>query len=260
MFGKLKKISIAIIIFLPFSFLTCLSTQYYGAVKVDSQNLQKKIHKVAIIPPFIPEEIKNVRKDVSKTYEDLIISALKKGKIDSIPSEEYTKIWEPIKKNSGGLFDPLTGKVDENKMATLRQQAIEKMKNKFFIDGYVFINFTIASAIFEKSEASWDGVMDISTGYNSKFVYPNAHGRMPALSLLIIINDLDENILYRNAGGIHLLKYIHPAGYFVDVPIDDLFADKTKDIRAVNAAMKPFYKLFGLNVEQSTVPTAGTSN
>jgi hypothetical protein len=259
MFIKFKNIFIINLSLLSLLFVGCLSMQYYNDLKIDSSNIKSKIHKVIIVPPYIPEEIRKVNEAIPKTYEDLVISALKKANIESIPSEEYAKIWEPIEKKSGGFFDPKTGQLDEKKMTESRKQAMNLVNTKFTADGSVYIFFTIANAIFDKSEASWDGVMEISTGYNTKLLYPNAHGRMPALSLLISMKDLDENIIYRNAGGIHLLKYIHPTGsYFVDVPIDQLFIDNSKNERAVNAAMKPFLELYGIIVEPITPPTTGT--
>jgi len=130
----------------------------------------------------------------------------------------------------------------------------EQMKERFSADALVLpyvrrvtANFT--SLPFAGISARWDGASEsIVTSGVDNVLTPNVSGQVPALSLIVRIEDLGGALLYANAGGIQVVEKLKPmAGAFrresfVAVPSGEIFADPQRIQQAVNYALDPFFK------------------
>ena len=213
----------------------------------------------AVIPPYDPflksrSEIFNTvnvlsmtpvilldfdRKDeLAARYEALITERLETAGFKVIPSSEYSSIWDPMIEQSGGMFDPITGDVDEEKLAAVRLHTTNELVAKFDIDAYVRPRIMVVKASWNSNTATWDGVTDHTTGkggFWADLFGPQATGTIPALSLILPLTGTSGETYYVGRGGIQL--YAHYKGGFVDVPESMLFVDPEKDVNAVNVAL-----------------------
>jgi hypothetical protein len=249
---KIKTLLIIIMFFLSFNIFGFDIKAENSCFKINTDKFKSNVHIIAMLPVFGPQSIPN-SKDISKRYETLITSILNKANIKVIPPEEYFKIHIPIREKAGALYDPMTGKPDEEKLKQVNEQTIEEMKKKHSIDSFIIMRINIVKISWNGNSANWDGVYESTTGKTGLagfFAAPDAKGSIPGLSLTVSIFDTNEILLYFNAGGIQLLKMVSRSG-LVDIPTEQLFTDKSKDVRAVNIAMKSFCVVYGIQVDQN---------
>ncbi len=238
---RLRKIVITISVLTPFVINSCQITPRYNPFRLQSQKLFSRLNTLAVLPVILPKGIKKSDK-VAERYEYLIRKALKNINIKTVPSNEYKKLLNAHKKKVGGFFDPMSGKADSEKIEGAHNLIMKKMKDSYPFEGILSISVSVVQASWSGNGAAWHGVKESTTGREGCLSgAPDAFGTMPALSLVVSIYDLEDNLYYMNYGGIQLLTRVI-GKQFYDIPNDDLFIDKTRDIRAVNIALEPLFK------------------
>ncbi len=182
------------------------------------------------------------RKDeVAARYEALITERLEAGGFKVIPSSEYSSIWDPMLEQLGGVFDPITGEADEEKLEALRTHTTNELIAKFKIDGFVIPRIDVTTASWSGNTATWDGVTDETTGkggFWASLAASDKYGSVPALSLILPLFSTSGEAFYVGRGGIQLSAYLK-GGRFVDVPESMWFVEPERDVNAVSIALAP---------------------
>lgn len=192
---------------------------------------------VLIMTPVILSDFDR-KGEVAARYEALITERLETAGFKVIPSSEYSSIWDPMIEKLGGVFDPLTGDIDKEKLEAARLHTTNELIRKFDIDCYVRPRIIVTKASWGGNTATWDGVTDHTTGkggFWATIFAPEATGTIPALSLVLPLTGTSGEIYYVGRGGIQL--FAHYKGGFVDVPKSMLFVDPERDVNAVNVAL-----------------------
>ncbi len=182
------------------------------------------------------------RKDeVAARYEALITEQLETAGFKVIPASEFSSVRDPMIEQLGGVFDPITGQADEEKLKAVQLHITNELITKFDIDGYVRPRVEVTTANWNSNKATWDGATDETTGkegFWADFFGPQATGTIPALSLILPLTGTSGVTYYVGRGGIQLIAHVE-LGTFTDIPESMWFVEPERDVNAVNVALAP---------------------
>jgi len=211
----------------------CATTPAYNPFRVPQSDFYLKIRTIAMSPLVVPKWVGSSEAVRSK-MEDRIKTQLEESGFKIIPREKFQEIWDRFLDQMGGYFDPLTGKIDNEKLETIRSYARREMSLKYGADAFLHPRIELVGAKVDGFSAIWDGTTD---SIIFKEWYGAYQGVTNALSLAIIIEDTNGVDLYINRGGIQVASKIY-MGRFVSVPTSELLADEERNMEAVYIALK----------------------
>jgi len=218
---------------LAFAMGGCATTPTYNPFQVPRNDFYLKTKTIAMSPLIVPDWVGSSEATRSK-MEDRIKTQLEEAGFKIIPRDKFGEIWDRLLDQMGGYFDPLTGKMDKEKLDTIRSYVRREMSLKYGADAFLHPRIQVVGAKVEGFNAFWDGTMD-------SIIYKDWHevyqGVTSALSLAIIVEDANGVKLYINRGGIQVASKIY-RGKFVSVPASELLADEGRNMGAVYIALK----------------------
>lgn len=202
--------------------------RFYGSLKV-----------VALAPVRAPSDLENAD-EVKARFTATIEARLREAGLRVIPPSEVGPMLEAATAAQGGLFDPVTGKMDEAKAKAAKATALSQLREKLGADALLRTDLRVVSAPLDHDVARWDGVTDqASTGFWKTFLAGSHSGRIPALSFVAWLSGVDGSDLYANAGGLRVLVKVNARGEQVRIPHAELFADEIRNANAVAIALGP---------------------
>jgi hypothetical protein len=212
--------------------------------KVDQEEFYRTVRVVALEPPVIGE-IKQAA-EAQAEFESLAAEKLKEAGLSVIASDKYGSLRESLGKQDGGLYDPVTGKINEAKAKELQKKIFDELRAQYGIDAVARVVVLPRTAYFSACRARWDGVEQAMASCGFLEGGGNYNGRISAISLLVAIRDKEGKILFMNAGGIQLIARLKTgffkAAQFESIAPDDLFVDKLKNRAAVDIALDPLIR------------------
>lgn len=227
-----KRVHISVLM-LAFVLGGCATIPTYNPFQIPQSEFHLKIKSVAMSPLVIPKWVGSSAAVKSK-MEDRIKAQLEGAGFKIIPPEKFQEIWDRLLDQMGGVFDPLTGEIDKEKLETIRSYARREVSLKYGVDAFLHPRIELVGAKVDGFSAFWDGTTD---SIIFKEWYGAYHDVTEALSLSIIIEDTNGVDLYINRGGIQVAFKIYN-GRFVPVPTSELLANEERNIEAVYIALK----------------------
>lgn len=219
----------------------CATAPPHNPFKVERDEILARVKTVAMLPVAFPGKLDR-EAEVAKRYESLIAAELARLNFTVVPASEYAAIWDPMVAKVGGFFDPVTGEADQEKYKAVSDLAVREMVDRHGVDAFLHPRILVVDAYWAYNEATWHGVTESSTGregFWASFAAPAASGRMGALSLAVLITDVNGEPYYVDYGGIQLLYRVSKMSRFSEVPEQELFADPSRDKRAVAISLAP---------------------
>lgn len=211
----------------------------YNPFKISRDDLYGKVKTIALAPVSIPGDLDDPD-PVKAKFESLIEGKLREAGLSVIPSKEGEEIWKQMKEHLGGFFDSITGKRDEAKFKAAREHTLRELHTKFKADAVLHPHITMVKASFADNKAQWHGTEErlTSGGFLEALFGSKYRGGVPALSLVVTVEDIHGADMYVNAGGIQTLAKLS-GGQFIPVPRSELFANEERNVAAVNIALGP---------------------
>lgn len=200
-----------------------------------------KIRTVAMMPVRI-DEIAGKRPDVARHCADLVEARLRAAGFAVVPPAAYSEIRDRINHDLGGIYDPVTGRLKEDKAKALAEYLGREFDEKYPHEAVVFSGIVEHAAEFNGFTATWHGVEESSTGGKDGFWdrlnngVANKYGRMPALSLGFVFRGPDDKAIYGSMGGVQLASRI---GKTIErLPPESLLNDPAKIDNAARIAFE----------------------
>ena len=203
----------------------------------------------ALRAPVLPQEGIVVPHEVATRYLGTLRARLEQAGWWVLPAEAFEGTLREIVLERGGIYDPITGKGDEKKLAAAVEETRRQLAGRYGVGVFVIAGFYQRPAQIIGETASWDGVSEQVAdipGWQKLLV--STRGTTKALSFGLVVEDADGAALHAGLGGIGLTERLE-RDRFVRVPPEELFADPARDRRAVDRA------LAGWLPEPSAVPT-----
>ena len=221
--------------------ITGCVTPVYDPFVISRSEIYERVDTLAMMPLQCPDFDR--KEEVSARYETLITERLEAAGFNVIPSEESSSIMNSKIEDLGGMFDPTTGEVDEEKRQAVSDHLLQELNAKFDFDAYIVPKIEIVKASWNGNSATWDDVTETvsgKTGFWATFKNLEKSGTIPALSLFVVLRDkTDSEGYYVGRGGIQLVAHYGETftGGFVYIPKSDWFVDEEKDVIAVAIAL-----------------------
>lgn len=210
----------------------------YDPFKIPKSEFFAKTKVVALAPLALAVSPDNP--DATREhFESLLDQKLRAIGFTVIPSREYRATWERLSKQIGGIFDPITGKRDEQKIKAVRGYLLEELRTKHQADALLHPIVQVVEAKFQAGHARWHGATEpvIPEGFWNAFLMGDSQGTTSALSLYVTIEDTNGTDIFIQAGGIQLLAKVTSVRRFTPIPQSQLLANADRNKAAVELAL-----------------------
>jgi hypothetical protein len=205
---------------------------------VTRAELLQHYRRVALVPLELAAIEQHDR--VVARYAELLADRLGKLGFEAVAGDDYTGIWEEERKAVGGFYDPSTGVLDSDKLTKSRRKVYAVMRERHGVDAVVAPVVETRAAPFKSGDAQWDNIREsvkAGKGGLGGLFGPDYFGSLKAYSLTVQLFDIDGLQKFEGSGGIQLLQRLAGSQY-VTVPESELFSDPSKDVRAVEIALR----------------------
>jgi len=220
---------------------------FYGSLKI-----------VALTPVDVPSVGDNTEQ-LRFRYSRLIQERLEGAGFKVVGPDQVGPVMSAEAAKIGGLYDPVTGKVDDSKRKAFVQACGAELFARYGVDALLRADVRVVKASVNVDKAHWDGLTEsvkISTFWNALTTYS---GTVPALSLVVRLSRPSGELLYAQGGAIQLLARVSGdfSGGVVRVPESEILTDLERIHGSVDRALDP---LLGPTAKQDeTRPTDTTS-
>jgi len=219
----------------------CAGHAEYDPFLVPEDRIYGTVKTIALYAVLAPSELGSVDPQRGK-FAALIAAQLEAAGFTVVPPEVSDSIWTRLTDSLGGLHDSHTGERDTVKLNTARTLAMSELQARFHADAWLHPYIVFSDAKYEEGDAQWDGAKQSYQSLGKKLLTAllgeGTSGKTKALSLWVVMEDMDGEELYENQGGLQL--YMIPQGQDV-VKIDpaELYADSKRNSTAVRLALEP---------------------
>jgi hypothetical protein len=188
----------------------------YDPYRIPKDQFARQIRTIALLPVALPRATKD-GESVRQTFETLIAEKLRAKGFAVVPSSEFERTWRAFSERMGGLFDPLTGKGDDQKLAAVREHTARELATKHDADAFlsprIAIDFVIPFAgVWGSSYAVW-GEPLVFNGATIGGAPVNIPQAVDAAFLGVSIYDSAWVELYSIRSGIEWVKVFAARGY-----------------------------------------------
>ena len=239
-----KKIA-TILALLTLTLSACQSTPPYVPYKVEKSQIVAMPKKIGIMPTQVFFDIDN-EEEKSNYFHDQLVSQFEKQDFEVITADKWKEIYQKVKDQAGQLYNPKTGKADQEKLKQVKAKARQQYFEKYGVSTILYSAIVPTKASWNKNSANWHGAEQAATGESGFWAYitaPDAYGTVGALSLWVNIEDDNQQDVFIEHGGIQLLSYATYTG-FENLPKSELLIDDIKNSHAVYLSTCRFFELW----------------
>jgi hypothetical protein len=216
----------------------CAAQQKYDPYRAPRDTVQASLKLVAIAPVRVPDDLEDAE-PVKARFDALLAERLGAAGIAVVPAAEVAPVVEAKTKEAGPLFDPETGKIDQERAKARRAAIGQALKERFGADVWIEPQVRVVRAPVGQDVARWDGVSEPVYAGLLQTILVKHSGSVPALSFYVWLSNVEGEYLYVNAGGLQVLDRIALGGRYVKRPRAELFADEERNAAAVALAVEP---------------------
>lgn len=240
----------------------CTSSPRYDPFSVDPAAIGRET--VIVLAPVTSAGDIEIPDSLFPALEDILSDSLFAAGLNVIPSAAFSGIWETIMDDLGGIYDPRTGDVVPDKQATARQRLADELTHQFRAGSILYPEIILVDAEFQDGVARWDGASQAVAGFWARFadilhavadgLSGEDHGSslprgfVAALSLQVILEDLDGIEMYTNWGGLEVVADDETGE---PLPAAELFQDLERLHRAVGISLRPLLESLQTPVTES---------
>ena len=211
----------------------------YDPFKVPREELVARTKTVALTQLALPADIPDPD-HVRDTFRPLIESRMRAAGFAVVLEEEFESRWKRASEGEGGPYDPNSGKFNVEKAKVIRQRVFKSLQSELGVDAVLELGIVPVVVEFAAGRARWDGTFqDMQPGAVVKGVFLGSwsSGKVGALSLVARLRDMEDQILFSNAGGIEVTAKLSFGDKFVPVPVAELLKDPERNAAAVRLAL-----------------------
>jgi len=217
------------------------STPKTNPFAVSKQDIRDRVKTVAVATVRMDDDIPNATQ-AKQDFGELIANELTSLGFQVVPAAEFEKVFNRLRDEAGGFFDPNTGKADNEKYKKVQELCRREMATKFHADAVLYPTITVRMIPFSQDSASWDGVRESLTGagWLEQYFGGTHYGTVPALVFCAGLYDVDNNKMYSKCGGVQLLSKLRGGG-FAKVPDQNVLTDTQRNTNAVAIVFRPLH-------------------
>lgn len=201
----------------------------YDVFLVPGGVFRDSVARVVLAPVVLQTDVA-VPETILQRIDSLIAGELSASGFEVVPAVVYEEIWMRLNEEAGGFFDPYTGERDEGRFQEAVDQLKLELQEAFDPDALVYPEIWPVEVPVSYGTASWDGVKQAAFGVRDVIL---------ALSLVVVIEDMEGRELFVNGGGLEVVEMWSRALGVVRRPTRDMFGDDKRIVDAVEIALHP---------------------
>jgi hypothetical protein len=163
-----------------------------------------------------------------RVLDSLLTTELSAAGYMVVSGAEAGAVWKHLLDSVQGFYDPISGDRDSVKYEAVRRGTMRDLASRLHATLWLHDTITVVSAHWSHN-AKWDGMTE-SVGVGK--------GDVPALSLLVSIEDTSGRTVAFGRGGLQVLYKMHGDKY-ERVPPDKLFTETERMLKGVRLALQP---------------------
>jgi hypothetical protein len=218
---------------------------------VPRAELVTRIKTIGVMPSEVDEAVPNPD-DIATRLEQDIEERLRRAGFTVVPASEMRAIRARGLATLGGLYDPMTGLLNREKLEALREFSTQEYRLHHAVDSTLQLGIVRRRARFSVGWSEWDGVRErvtsksgladvMSQGMETGI---QISGPVPALSLAVSLVDAHGETVYTGMGGLLVLAYPAATDSLVDYNLsadsqDGGLSDPAITGRALTIAVDP---------------------
>ena len=247
----------------------CGSKATHDPFSVEPEQLVGRLQNLALPRVAHPENLP-VTDTILSRFQSGVATTLDGAGFTVIGQDDVAGIWEPILDDIGGYYDPRTGGIIEEKRKAANQRLRRQLRVRYGVDAIVYAELIIVDAPYSDGVARWDGTSQSVAGFWDKLfetvgavadaLVQEPHvsslpvGTAPAVTLQVVVEDLEGRELYVNWGGVAVIADVETGEWLEPA---EAFQDAKRFERAVDIAMQP---LVQRTVQQAQVDSSKIGN
>ena len=223
----------------------CASSKpQYNPFQVKKEDIRDRVKIVALASVRVGDDVPNGT-EARQQFGELVANELGTLGFQTIPATEYEQVFNRLRDEAGGFFDPNTGKADNEKFKKVQDLCRRELATKFHVDAVLYPAIHVYTVHFVQDQAKWDGVRESVSGntlpgWVSALAGTYSSGTVAALSLCVSLRDIDGNNLYTECGGIQLAAKLF-GHTFHKVNDENILTDAQRNTNAVAIAFRAFH-------------------
>ena len=212
------------------------------------------VKTIGVMPLSVADEVPDADA-VSARYEGEIVARLTSAGFVVVLPSAMREIRERVRATLGGLYDPMTGRPINEKVVAYDEFSDSEYRTAHKVDAVLQGAIIMQSVMFSSDKASWDGVVDSSSGrsgvgdFMMSMSGAGVHLHIPDLSMSVSLADTRGKLLYTGAGGLQVLAYERAVvenmlattqQRYIDAKF--ILTDPARDARALSLALDPLLR------------------
>jgi len=207
-----------------------------GKYIIPKEQFYQQVKKVAVLPAennavqFSESSMQEILVLTDKKITDKLLT----NKIfDVIPSDSCRNMMTKLRSEMqiSGFKNPISGEID----TLLKKEYVNKYKDKISAEYLIYSYYISKNENMDNSRVIWDGV--------SQKIYSDTRGyykgTATVVSLVIEIQDKNNNLLWKGIGGVGMLNDGGPTvGRFLNVSPEAVFRLNDKSLDRIDRAVK----------------------
>ena len=200
----------------------------YDLFSVPPEEFHSKVGRVVLAPTVVQTDVL-VPESILVQLDSLIVRKLNSAGFDVVPSFVYEEIWTRLNEEAGGFFDPYTGEQDQELFDETVEQLKQELRDGFDPDAIAYPEVWPVDVPVSYGRAMWDGVERPASGLVEVL----------ALSLIVVVEDMDGTELYVNGGGLGVTQAWDRTLGIVPLPPAAIFQPEDCLANAVDVSLNP---------------------
>lgn len=229
--------------------LASAAAEKYDPFKIPRDQFYAEVTRIAVEPLVLPSNTAEPEA-LRAQFEAYVRTALEEYGFQVIPSVEFERRWNELAEKMGGLYDPVSGKGDDEKLKIVHKLVREDLAASFGADATLrsLISFgeldvwakdvTVDQQGTPTSYVSWMAATEPVTwrGAPIKAFYANRPQRVTGARFSAFIFGLGQAMLYDIMVPIRWSR-VYVMGSYEERPDGEALGDKELNRRAVRAAL-----------------------
>jgi len=191
----------------------------------------ERIRVVAVAPVTVDADLEIPNQSVTK-LESAIEEILGEVGFEVVPAFEVAGAWQYIVDETAGFYDSFSGERDEGLYERARGRLRQDLRSRFEADAILHPELWYGLVPFAYGLAEWDGARQAVYGAYGM------SGEVRALSLVVLLEDLEGNELYAHGFGFATIDAWHNNDW-LPLNLEGVVQDTKMVVDAVAGAFAP---------------------
>lgn len=213
------------------------ATKPYDPFRIPAAELRGRVHAIALAPLQVSASLAD-RSFARDRIEPLVVARLEKGGFAVVPSAEMERLWRAAAADVGGVFDPVSGEVDQERYDAVEASVFHDLRSQHRVDGVLWLRIYTVDIYLTGSSTTFCGTTDDVYWPAGQRAAVEETTLVRATCLSAVLYDMEERELYGIRSGLETVETFARQTRAVR-PLEQRLRDPVRIREAVEATVGP---------------------